>query len=189
MALTHSVGAAARTALSRVGLLEPLKRAFHRLVVPVPGTQPPGPLNEEVAKTLLAAAEALTGAAIDRDHYERFFRWRAEHLPGHRALYERFTAIVHQAAKRSRGCAFAKCENAARLEILQPAFRVRAAEGRISRLRAGVLQREWVLFDIYIVREIVLLFARTDAWRLAGYESWPATPRGLERYRILQPRV
>ncbi len=178
----QSIGAAVRGALRSAGLLAPVKGAFHRLASPMLEAHPPGRLREDAVQTLVATAEAFAGVAIDRGHYEAFFRWRAENLPGHRALYERFTATVNAAAKRSRGCDFATCENTARLEIIQPVFQARRAKGRLERLRMGVLQRDWVLFDRHIIRPIAVVFARTDAWRLVGYESWPATPRGLERY-------
>ena len=28
--------------------------------------------------------------------------------------------------------------------------------------------------------EVLLLFSRTDAWRLAGYDWWPGVPRGFD---------
>ena len=180
--LRQMIGGAAG-ALRSVGLLDPLRRVFRRLASPELEARPVGPLSDEAAETLLAAVEALTAATIDRAHYEEFFRWRAENLPGHQALYERFSVTANRLAQRSHGRKFLECEHRTRLEILQPAFRLRAARDRLSRLRVGIFQRDWVLFDLHIVRETALLFARTDAWRLVGYEAWPATPRGLERYQ------
>jgi hypothetical protein len=43
--------------------------------------------------------------------------------------------------------------------------------------------RRWVTYNTVIFDEALALFADTDAWILAGYEGWPGTPRGLERYR------
>jgi hypothetical protein len=131
---------------------------------------------------LLAAAETLIAYPIDTARYADFFRWRSEHLPGHRALYERFAATVNHAAARARGCQFAACEPATRREILAARFDVRAVRGRLDRLRVSVREHDWPLFDTYIVRPITLLFASTDAWRIGGYGAWPGTPRGLDDY-------
>jgi len=131
---------------------------------------------------LLAAAETLTEYPIDAARYADFFRWRSEHLPGHRALYERFAATVNSAAVQARGCEFAACEPATRRTILAARFEVRAMRGRLDRLRVSVREHDWPLFDVHIIRPITLLFASTDAWRIAGYGAWPGTPRGLENY-------
>jgi hypothetical protein len=131
---------------------------------------------------LLATAETLIEYPIDAARYADFFRWRSEHVPGHRAMYERFAATVNHAAARARGCEFAACEPATRRTILAARVEVRAARGRLARLRVSVREHDWPLFDAYIVRPITLLFASTDAWRIAGYGAWPGTPRGLEDY-------
>lgn len=164
--------------------MKSLQALYRRLSSPVLRPGPPGPLSDETVRTLTAAATALVGSEIDAARYEEFFRWRAEAIPGHRALYERFAATLDRLARRAAGRDFAGSEPGMRLELLRPAFRVRTAHNRLDRLRIGVFHRSWVLFDHYIVRQIAVLFARTDAWRLAGYDAWPGTPRGLERYRM-----
>jgi hypothetical protein len=155
---------------------------YRRLVDPSVGNEPTGPLKPETLKALLAATETLIDYPLDLGHYAGLFSWRAENLPGHRALYEQFAATVNDAASQTRGCDFALCEPAVRQKILAPAFQVRAARGRLDRMRMNARSREWVLFDLHIVRPVTLLFARTDAWRMAGYDAWPGTPRGLEEY-------
>ena len=179
--------AAARGALRSVGLVNTLQALYRRLAFPVLRPSSPGQLSNETGRALTAAATALMGGDIETARYEQFFRWRAETIPGHRALYERFAATLDRQARRAGGRDFAASEPAVRLEVLRLAFRVRTAHSRLERLRVGMFHGSWVLFDLHIVRQIALLFARTDAWRLAGYESWPGTPRGLERYRMPLP--
>jgi hypothetical protein len=67
-------------------------------------------------------------------------------------------------------------------KVLEELPQVRSAQTRWHRVRVAVFDREWLRFDQYIVRDILLLFLRTDAWTSLGYEAWPGTPRGLERY-------
>jgi hypothetical protein len=177
--LAVTAGAAATTYAGYRGVV---RGVYRTLVSPVLEEAPTGPLNDQTLKDLLAAVEAFAGHAVDAPHYEDFFRWRSEHLPGHRTLYQRFAAAVNRSARRSFGCGFAQCDRTARLAVLDAAFRVRNAGGRWARVRIGLFERDWVLFDLYIVRPIALLFAHTDAWRLVGYDAWPGMPRGLERY-------
>ncbi len=184
---SKSFSGAVRDALSRAGRVAPFKTIYHRLAFPALHPRPAGPLRDETSRALLAATAALVGSDIDATRYEEFFRWRAETIPGHRALYEKFAATLNRQARRAGRRDFAESEQSLRLEVLRPAFRVRTAHNRLERLRIGMFHGSWVLFDLHIVRQIARLFARTDAWRLAGYESWPGTPRGLERYRMPLP--
>ena len=80
------------------------------------------------------------------------------------------------------GCDFVDCSRQMQQKILEELPQVRSANTRWHRVRVAVLEREWLRFDQYIVRDILLLFLRTDAWTLLGYEAWPGTPRGLDRY-------
>ena len=173
--------------MAAVGFRRPLREAYHQLTDPALDPTPPGPLNDHALDTLLATAETFLGYPVETAHYADFFRWHAETLPGFRTLYERFSATVNQSARRARGCEFARCEPAVRQMLLDPAFHVHHAQGRIDRVRVGVLEHEWRLFDLHIFRPIAALFANTDAWRLAGYDAWPGTPRGLERYTQPHP--
>lgn len=157
------------------------------LTSPALEDDPTGPVDNRVVQTLLAAVQALVDAPPDTSHYQDFFRWRSQNLPGYKRLYEQFTTTANEAARNSAGCDFADCQPAKRYEILKKAFQVRAATGRLERIRAGIFDRDWVLFDRYIVREIFSLFARTNALVLLGYEAWPGTPRGLDGYRQPPP--
>jgi hypothetical protein len=84
--------------------------------------------------------------------------------------------------RRTVGCDFADCSWQMRQEILLKVPQLRGADTRWHTVRVAVLEREWLRFDRYIVRDILVLFLRTDAWTSLGYEAWPGTPRGLERY-------
>ena len=177
-----ALGAMAGAAAAYAGYVGPVKALYHRLQTPSIGDAPAGPLSEQAQRTLRATVEALIGRPIDLEHYADFFRWHAENLNGFNSLYERFTATVSRSARQTQGCDFAACDPAVRRRILEGAFRTRS-RGATGKLRTRLFARDWELFDHHIVRPIIGLFARTEVWRLAGYDSWPATPRGLERYR------
>ena len=142
---------------------------------------PTGAITADGLRTLQAAARAIVLEPIDTAHYGGFFRWRAEHLPGHYALYERFRATVDGIASREEGLPFALCAVTSQRRILQPALDVRSEQPARSR-PASKDERDWALYHRHIVREVLALFARTDAWILLGYEAWPGTPRGFARY-------
>ena len=163
-------------------LRAPLRALYARLRSPGLEDAPTGPLSVEALNALLAATTALAGVPVQLAHYEDFFRWRAEHLPGYKALYEQFAAALASRARRSVGCAFVGCSRQMQQKILEERPQLRGGDGRWHKARVAVLEREWVRFDQYIVRDILLLFLRTDAWISLGYEAWPGTPRGLERY-------
>ncbi len=177
------VTAGGATAVSIVGFGGPLRSSYDWLAFPGLDNTPTGPLNEQTLKALLATTEVLADNPVEKTHYERFFQWRSENLRGYKNLYERFLRTVNDSARRSHGCDFAECEVATRRRILERSFQVRNASSRLEKVRIGVLERDWVQFDEYIVREVLSLFARTDAWIALGYDAWPGMPRGFVRYR------
>jgi hypothetical protein len=174
--------AAGDAALGYAAYTWPLKAAYRWIARPALRESPTGPLSEATAGALLAATEALIPPPFEAQHYMDFFHWRAAHLHGHRELYTRFAAAVERRARKFFGAGFDACDRADRRRILADAFQVRAASGRVALLRRGLFARDWVLFDAHIIRPMIVLFARTDAWRQAGYASWPGLPRGLDRY-------
>jgi hypothetical protein len=185
LSIVGAVGAmtALAAAQSATGwVLIPFRAISHRLLSPGLEESPTGSLSPGALDTLLLATRALAGVPVQIAHYEDFFRWRAEHLPGYKALYEQFAAALDQRARRLVGCDFADCSQQMQQKVLEKLPQVRSAATRWDKVRVAVLEREWLLFDQYIVRNILLLFYRTDAWTLLGYEAWPGTPRGLDRY-------
>jgi hypothetical protein len=154
---------------------------YQKLAFPTLEDTPTGSLEDRVLQTLMSTTKALAGLPVELAHYEDYFRWHAETVPGYKTLYERFAATV----ERSAGCNFSDCDIETQRKILASAFETRTSPGRLDRLRRGVLDRDWLLYDEYVVREILALFARTDAWILLGYDAWPGMPRGLESYRQL----
>ena len=163
-------------------LLTPIRVLHRRLMFPVLEDAPTGVLNPLTLRVLLAMTETLTGTRVELSHYEDFFRWHAENRRGYKALYERFAVTLDQSARQAAGCNFVGCNENIRRKILEKASQVGSTTGIYGKVRRRVLARDWVLFDQYIIRSILLVFARTDAWVLLGYESWPGTPRGLDRY-------
>lgn len=143
----------------------------------------PGPVTGATLATLVAAARTVIGRPIEESHYVEYFRWRAEHLPGYRTLYERFAARVDRDARRAARCGFAGCGLADRARVLGPASRARAPRSIVDVAWLAAGGRAWAVYDRLILREALALFAETDAWVLTGYDGWPGTPRGLDRYR------
>jgi hypothetical protein len=185
--LTAALGVTGGLLAASAGVPGGPRTVYRRLAFPQIAAAPTGPLPEPVLEVLLATTETLTGRPVELGHYADFFRWRAEHLAGHGALYTRFAETADRAARAAAGRPFLAVDHGMRRKVLEPAFAVRGARGRLQRLRLGVTEREWILFEEHIVREIQLLFAATDAWTRAGYEGWPGRPRGLAAYQLPPP--
>jgi len=177
-----SVGAAAGSA-AVLGWLEAARMVARRLGPPVVADAATGELSVAQLRTLLAAAAAVAGQPIQQEHYAAFFRWRAEHLRGHHRLYGRFCAAVDRAARGAEGVAFADCRTEAQHRILERAFRARANAAAPGPWLLRLLEYDWQLYERYILREALAVFAATDAWLLLGYDAWPGSPGGLARYR------
>lgn len=141
-----------------------------------------GALTAAELRTLLAAAAAVVGVPIRQEHYAAFFQWRAAHVRGHRRLYARFCVAVDRAARAAHRLPFADSGSEVQSRILERAFRARAGTASRSWLRRA-WEYDWLLYERYILRETLSLFAATDAWLLLGYDAWPGSPRGFERYR------
>ncbi|HEV2440242.1 MAG TPA: twin-arginine translocation signal domain-containing protein [bacterium] len=175
--------AAGACAAAALGVWRWLHEPGRPASTPVLEATAPGPVTGATVSTLVAAARAVIGKPIEPSHYAEYFRWRAEHLPGYRTLYERFTARVDRDARRTAGCAFAACGAGARARVLGPASRARDPRSVVDAAWMAAGGRVWAAYDRFILNEALALFAETDAWVLTGYAGWPGTPRGLDRYR------
>lgn len=153
-----------------------LRRWLREPKLPLGATR--GPLGEATLQVLQATTAALIEIPVDLGHYRDFFRWRSQNVPGYKGLYEQFAARVNAAA----GASFADCDRVAQCAVLARCLRAGNAAGRAGKVWAGLFDRQWLLYDRYIVREIFDLFARTDAWVQLGYETWPGVHRGLYTY-------
>jgi hypothetical protein len=139
-----------------------------------PAEAKPGPLDPRALATLLAATEAIIGLPIEPNHYANFLRWRSENLAGYRSLCERFAAALEQAALESGRRAFAQCDPATRLQLVD-----------VVTARAGALR---IAFES-VRRQLLVLFSRTDAYIAFGYDSWAGVPRGFDAYRSAPSRA
>src|SRR5262249_62395582 len=92
-------------------------------------------------------------------------------------------AAVDRAAKSMEGVAFAGSSPGTQNRILDRAFRARAEAAVPGPWLRRLRGYDWQLYERHILREVLELFAATDAWLLLGYDAWPGTPRGLDRYR------
>uniref|UniRef100_A0A832MJD4 Gluconate 2-dehydrogenase subunit 3 family protein n=1 Tax=Eiseniibacteriota bacterium TaxID=2212470 RepID=A0A832MJD4_UNCEI len=146
---------------------------------------PPGPLALTTEETLVAAVTGLLDARVETGHHLEAFRWRARHVAGARALYERFERAMDEAARRAGHAAFRAAPPAVRRRLLA---RLAAPRGWAGRARRAFLAREDARFARFIVRDIFRRFARTDAFVLAGYDAWPGMPRALARLEPHGPR-
>lgn len=138
---------------------------------------PTGPLRESTRDVLRAAVLALLDDRVEPRHYVDTFCWRAEHVPGALALYERFERAVDRAAVRAGERGFRAASVAIRRRIVDG---MRPAGG-LTRARRILLDRDEARFARHIVREVFQRFAATDAWVLAGYDAWPGMPRAIAR--------
>ena len=177
-----SAGAAVAGA-SVLGVLRAARTVARRLGPPVVADAATGELSANQLRTLLAAAAAVAGAPIRQEHYAAFFRWRAARTRGHLRLYERFCEAVDRAARGVEGVAFAGSSLETQHRILDRAFRARADAAVPGPWLRRLREYDWQLYERHILREVLALFAATDAWLLLGYDAWPGTPRGLDRYR------
>jgi hypothetical protein len=134
---------------------------------------PTGTLDDNVVATLVAAVDAIVPGPVEGSHYADFFRWRAEHLSGYRALYIRWAAALDREAARRSAALYAESGAAVRQAALDAGT---SGESRESRL-----------FVKFVLRDVRTLFARTDALVQLGYDAWPGTPRGLTDYTSAPP--
>jgi hypothetical protein len=144
-----------------------------------------GPLDEATLQVLQATTAALIEVPVETGHYRDFFQWRSQNVPGYKGLYEQFAASVNAAV----GTPFADSTVFAQRDVLARCLRAGNAAGHLDEVRAGLFDRQWLVYDHYIVREILDLFARTDAWVKLGYETWPGEHRGLYTYTQPPERI
>lgn len=148
---------------------------------------PPGPISANVVDVLLATTQAIIGVPIeDMSHYQRYFQWRAKNLDGYKQLYEMYSEQANQASEDICGHSFVNCDLDSQRNILEEEFLAFSKLSELSRLekaRIGVQDGHKFAFVNYIFIEAFKLFARTDAWVLSGYVTWPGIPQGLEEYQ------
>jgi hypothetical protein len=148
----------------------------------------PGELSESALEALLAASAVAIGFSVDMAKYADLFRWRAANLPGYRDLYEEFAERADSVAMRRGGVSFASGATGLRQAVLAEVFgTARSVETRLGRIAAGIFQRHRLRLRDHTVGEALLLFARTDALVLLGYDGWPGQPRGLDAYTRALP--
>lgn len=169
--------------------LRPWARHWYRRAVhPEMVGGAPGELSESTLATLLAASAVAIGFEVDMAKYADFFRWRAANLPGYRDLYEEFAQRADSVSLRRGDVAFASAPADLRQAVLAAVFATaRTAQSRLDRLVAGAFQRHRLRLRDRTVGEALLLFARTDALVLLGYDGWPGAARGLESYTQALP--
>lgn len=154
----------------------------------VPRPSPDGPVGAVSAPTreaLQAAIDVLlVGTNVASKDYLAELEAHAASIPGYRDLFEGFTATVDAEARRSGAQDFATAEPPVQRAVLDRA--VRARVGGVSSLRMFrvlLRDRKWTAVDRFIVQPVLLRFALTDAWLLAGYPDHPGRPRSLEDYQ------
>ncbi|MBW1807008.1 MAG: hypothetical protein JRJ87_02355 [Deltaproteobacteria bacterium] len=137
-----------------------------------------GKVRDETIATLIDVTHVLLQAPIEESHYQEFFRFRAENVPGYHELYVEFGAFLNRRAKLRRLPDFSNCERTVQASILNEISEEALAQSSLSPVQKKYLTR----FQKRIILEILRVFSQTDAWLLLGYESWPGSPAGLDRY-------
>ncbi|MFN8589022.1 MAG: hypothetical protein U0704_14620 [Candidatus Eisenbacteria bacterium] len=138
---------------------------------------PRGPLADSTADVLRATVLALLDARVEPGHYVDCFRWRARHVRGARALYERFERHVDGAARAAGSPGFRSAPPALQRRIVAALAPARGW----ARARRIAFARDEARFARHVVREVFVRFAATDAWVLSGYDAWPGMPRAIVR--------
>ncbi len=170
-----TLGAAAALALA-AGAAWTQRRALRRWALDAPlDRSAPGPLSTRAGTVLGAVVVALLGEPIDPGHYVEAFRWRAENLPGHRSLVERFVARLDAAGRAAGAAGFAELPRAGQRRLLAE---LRPLRGWRRGWR-GLVAHERARDSQHIVRTLLARFAATDAWVRLGYDAWPGVPRAL----------
>jgi hypothetical protein len=144
-----------------------LRERYYRLATDVA----PAPLKEQVRRTLMAVVEVLIGAPFEPAHYEDFFSWHAENLPGYRGLYQRMTAMLDRLGAASAQQPFADLS-------LDKKRGIDGCGVCGNRPHAGPAFT--AITCISIGPRSAALYANTDAGSFDA--AWPGQPRGLDRY-------
>jgi hypothetical protein len=165
------------------------KKVIKRWLMPNLKDGPTDKLEDGILQILLTATETIADVPIDTVHYENLFRWRSENLRGYNNLYNKFARALNSSAKRLTGKDFIGADRETQLRILDKTYQIRMSTGKLNLVRFGIFERDWILFDRYIIRDILRLFIRTDAWIMLGYESWPGKVRRLRRYRVAPGKI
>jgi hypothetical protein len=134
-----------------------------------------GALTPGEEQTLLAAARAALDDHITPHVYLDFFRWRALNMGGYLDLYRAFIAALDEFARRHHAASFITAAPFTRRWILGEL----APRRRWGRMLGGLLRRENRRFERHVVRDCFRLYASTDGWVRAGYDSFPGLGRGL----------
>lgn len=141
----------------------------------------PGTLRPDVTERLALMVESLVGHPLERQHYEAFFRWRAENLRGYRDLYLALDERLRWAeARPGRGglATTAIPERRAMIAEIHDFWSDRPDPWSV------LFRRRVILFRTHFVDEVLDLFGATDAWTILGYRAWPGTPRGHDHYPL-----
>lgn len=163
-----------------------LKDEYLRIAYPPLDSGLPGRLDPASLATLEAVTEVLIGGP-PAARYGRYFVWHATHVDGYRSIYTAFCAYMEAQVRSSGDPSFVECSPGRQQEILSAIMRRRAHHvigSDLYRFWNGVVHRRLVLFDRYILQEILNLYFKTDAWLAVGYEAYPGVPTGLEAYRL-----
>ena len=163
----------------------PLKNAYMAVAYPALAPEIRGRLDAVTIRALDATAEALLGFPAP-PRYRRYFEWHATHVAGYRAIYRSFADYLANRARTDHGMAFSDCSRGQKRAILSAVLDARADHKLgtdLGRIWRGVARKDLVQYDAYILREILDLYAKTDAWLAIGYDAFPGKPAGLDGYQ------
>lgn len=170
--------------------LIPLNDGTTRVDLPPLESLETGAVPTQVMAGLQAVVDVIVGDDGPVGHYETFFRWRAQNLPGHLALYTTFTRALDDATRAATAQTFTNASRDTRRRVLQRAFDLPDPDSSIFETRVpDVIAQNldeaevlWLYFNRDILAPLLLLYSQTNAWIMLGYEGWPSQARGLNGY-------
>ena len=160
-----------------VSRCRPFRGLYGRLAIPALPNTPPDDLDDATLAVLERVVPAVLQTSVPTAHYIEALRYRASYFNGYLDLYR---SCARDLDERCRQNGWGS------LVDVSPEITARLVtdERPTSYLGARLTGRgEWVAYEHYIFREIVDIYARTDAWIDLGYDHWPWKARGLDAYR------
>jgi hypothetical protein len=118
--------------------------------------RPTPPDLQETVRRLMLLTRAIIRLPVEDTHYENYYIWRLTNLPAERQRYQRLVGEIGEAGTSAH-----------------------AETGQGDQDALLAVQQTHPEDLATLRREVLALFARTDALVHLGYESWPGTPRGF----------
>lgn len=124
-----------------------------------------GKSSEALYAGLLAALHHWVPYPLEEARYAGFLAWRSNKIPGAKKSYEDAARKLDEAAKALGAASFSAAGKDRQTRVLE----------RLDKDESTTVARG----------DLLRVFAATDAWRVLGYDAYPASPRGLDAYKTM----